>query len=152
VVAVDPLAELAALMAPGADVECEVAFIMERRPRWQAQGACVGQPLEVFFPERGQSSRQAIDLCRRCPVMLACRAWSLEQGTELVGVFGGWTGLQRRQAREGRSITEPGRKPGPDRQVAEHGSVTRYRQGCKCELCRAANRARRAAWEDRRAS
>lgn len=66
---------------------------------------CTSQP-SLFHPpddgyhDHGSRGRlrasDAVSLCRRCPVMLACRQWAREQRES--GVWGGETDEQRRRA------------------------------------------------------
>jgi hypothetical protein len=52
------------LMTPG-DIPDVDPF---QRPAWQRRGACRGEPLGRFFPERGASTREAKEVCRGCVV------------------------------------------------------------------------------------
>ena len=68
---------------------------------WQFAGACRRENPDVFFHpdrERGPSRRNrdnaAKAVCRRCPVLAACRAHAL-QVHEPYGVWGGLTEHQR---------------------------------------------------------
>jgi hypothetical protein len=59
------------LMAPGTGSE-EFPNIRDLfvRPAWMKQAACVGKPVELFFPRRGASATVARvrELCAGCPV------------------------------------------------------------------------------------
>jgi WhiB family redox-sensing transcriptional regulator len=69
-------------------------------PAWHARAACRTAPLDVnFFPERGEDSRPAVAICSGCPVIAACRAWAVAQGSELQGIWGGLSGNGRQQTR-----------------------------------------------------
>jgi WhiB family transcriptional regulator, redox-sensing transcriptional regulator len=46
--------------------------------------------------------QQAVKLCKTCPVIAECRAYSLE-ADELFGVWGGLTANQRRSIRRGKT-------------------------------------------------
>ena len=39
---------------------------------WTAQGSCATVDPEIFFPEKGGSTRAAKTVCMRCPVRLPC--------------------------------------------------------------------------------
>jgi len=69
---------------------------------WIWDAACSGMDTEIFFD--GQDFRRAIKICRRCPVMLQCRAWNDQcekktPGRRIEGVFGGETPKQRSHRR-----------------------------------------------------
>jgi WhiB family transcriptional regulator, redox-sensing transcriptional regulator len=73
----------------------------EDSSRWRQSAACRGHDPDLFFPvsEAGpslQQVRQARQVCRRCPVQLACLAWALEHSVS-DGVWGGITAGERRQ-------------------------------------------------------
>lgn len=119
----------------------EVDALLEEmlaRPAWQRDAACTREPVATFFPTRGQSSAPARVVCARCPVLAECRAWALEQGPELQGVWAGLSEQQRRQVNAGAPIP-------PLVVVAaasdRHGTVSCYRRGCRCQECRAAKAA-----------
>lgn len=66
---------------------------------WQLQGSCQGYPLELFYPEeRGQLLRtreeRAKRICRECPVIDACRKYSL-RAPEAFGIWGALTPRER---------------------------------------------------------
>ncbi|MFI0898105.1 WhiB family transcriptional regulator [Streptomyces sp. NPDC020983] len=72
-------------------------------PDWQLRAACRDEDPELFFPV-GTSGpallkiEEAKAVCRRCPVMDACRSWALETGQE-AGVWGGLSEDERRAVR-----------------------------------------------------
>ena len=70
-----------------------------RTPRqgWQANAACVGEDLDLFFGEKGNNNLdQAKAICRNCPAVYACLAANLD---EEHGVFGGCAPEERRAIR-----------------------------------------------------
>lgn len=74
---------------------------------WQARGACRGMDSAVFFHpdyERGvaRTTRDATakTLCRRCPVVQACRTHAL-QVREPYGVWGGLSEQDREEILHG---------------------------------------------------
>lgn len=78
------------------DIGDLLELITTGRPWWFRAGACRTAPLEVtFFPALGEDARPAKQVCDGCPVTAACRAWALEQGSRLHGVWGG-TSVQDR--------------------------------------------------------
>lgn len=52
---------------------------------------------DLYFPVEGRE-REAMKLCRGCPVRAACAEWAIEQ-PGLVGVWGGTTTATRARAR-----------------------------------------------------
>jgi WhiB family redox-sensing transcriptional regulator len=66
-----------------------------RRPAWQAQAACRGMGVEMFFPVPGEDVDTARAICARCGVRPECLAVALESGAP--GVWGGTTGKDRRK-------------------------------------------------------
>ncbi len=66
--------------------------------------ACNGQPPELFFPTKddGKALHAALAICRRCPVMAACREWAVPI-SDLYGVVGGTTFKERKRIRAARA-------------------------------------------------
>lgn len=66
---------------------------------WQNEAACIGSDPDLFFPERGESVREAKAICRGCPVRAEC----LEHGMgEKFGIWGGYSERERRAMRRSR--------------------------------------------------
>lgn len=64
------------------------------RGEWVTQAVCrQGDPDALFV--RGAEQRKAAAICRRCPVLMECRADALDNKVE----FGVWGGLTERQRR-----------------------------------------------------
>jgi WhiB family redox-sensing transcriptional regulator len=83
-------------------LEAELLELMTRRPAWWADAACRAAPAHVsWFPDResGPAAEAAKAICRRCLVLEECRGWALDQGSSLVGVFGGMTTADRKKLR-----------------------------------------------------
>lgn len=100
---------------------------------WTNQAACQGSDPDLWFPERGASTREALTTCRACPVRAECLAYALRWKIDW-GVWGGTTVHQRTIIRsQGRGLTRPRKLP------AAHGTTTRYARGCRCPDCREAN-------------
>jgi ferredoxin len=66
---------------------------------WMAKAACLNVDPEVFFPSKGQSTAEARSHCRTCPVVAECRAYALDIGASLYGVWGNTSEYQRLQMR-----------------------------------------------------
>jgi WhiB family transcriptional regulator, redox-sensing transcriptional regulator len=69
------------------------------RPAWMKQAACRGRA-ELYFPERGESTREAKELCQGCVVRQECLEYAVTGG-ELDGI---WGGLSTRGRRKQRSV------------------------------------------------
>lgn len=72
------------------------ALVLPVPPEWVADGLCAQTDPELFFPEKGASTRSARSVCAACPVRAACLEYALTNN-ELVGVWGG-TSVQERIA------------------------------------------------------
>lgn len=62
---------------------------------WQDDALCAQVGQEMFFPEKGGSTRDAKRICEGCDVKAQCLAYALESGQR----FGIWGGLSERQRR-----------------------------------------------------
>ena len=82
------------------DTSREVFF--PKPPKWQRQGACLGAHPDLFFPERGQSTKPAKEICKSCKVKEECLKFALD-GSEQFGVWGGMSERQRKRLRMGRA-------------------------------------------------
>jgi hypothetical protein len=51
------------------------------RSDWQAQAACRGVDVNIFFPGLGESTWAAKALCGTCPVAEPCRAYAMGDTT-----------------------------------------------------------------------
>lgn len=72
-------------------------------PRWQTQGLCRGVNPDLFFPERGASTREAKEVCKGCPVRPECLEYALKTGQKF-GIWGGLSERERRRIRRQRAI------------------------------------------------
>jgi WhiB family redox-sensing transcriptional regulator len=72
------------------------------RTDWRDDAACVTRAGQVdFFPERGESLREAKAVCAECPVRPECLEYAM-QWNHLSGVWGGLSERERRQLRRRR--------------------------------------------------
>ena len=76
---------------------------MTVRVNWQKVAACRDADPDLFFPigttgPALRQAREAIRICRTCPIQVRCLAWALERGVA-DGVWGGTTAEQRRAIR-----------------------------------------------------
>jgi len=69
---------------------------------WQDRANCLGVDPDLFFPERGASTREAKEVCRGCEVRQQCLDYALENG-EKFGIWGGLSERERRRLRRQRA-------------------------------------------------
>ena len=86
-------------------------------PEWMAGGLCAEVDPELWFPEKGGSTREAKQLCARCPVHPECLAYAIAH-RERHGVWGGTTERERRRMRRAPGTPAPDRRTGVIRQLA----------------------------------
>jgi WhiB family redox-sensing transcriptional regulator len=82
---------LLALLSPGEDQS------------WQARANCAGVDPELFFPQRGASTREAKAVCGGCVVREDCLEYALANG-EKFGIWGGLSERERRRVRRRRAL------------------------------------------------
>ena len=70
---------------------------------WQDRANCLGVNPDLFFPERGASTREAKEVCKGCVVREECLEYALANG-EKFGIWGGLSERERRRIRRQRSI------------------------------------------------
>ena len=71
-------------------------------PDWHDQANCLGVDPDLFFPERGASTREAKEVCRGCVVREDCLEFALQNG-EKFGIWGGLSERERRRIRRQRA-------------------------------------------------
>jgi len=69
---------------------------------WQDFSNCLGVDPDLFFPERGASTREAKEVCRGCVVRYDCLEYALANG-EKFGIWGGMSERERRRIRRARA-------------------------------------------------
>jgi WhiB family transcriptional regulator, redox-sensing transcriptional regulator len=70
---------------------------------WQDEANCLGVDPDLFFPERGASTREAKEVCRGCVVREDCLEFALTNG-EKFGIWGGMSERERRRIRRARAL------------------------------------------------
>ena len=70
---------------------------------WRDNAACKGMDVNMFYPERGKSPKEAVAVCAGCIVVKECLKYALDNNIK-VGVFGGTTEFHRRKLK--RNIKE----------------------------------------------
>jgi WhiB family redox-sensing transcriptional regulator len=73
------------------------------RLAWQDHANCKGANADLFFPERGASTRTAKAICRECQVRPECLEFAITTG-EKFGIWGGMSERERRRVRRERQI------------------------------------------------
>jgi len=71
--------------------------------RWQERANCYGVDPDLFFPERGASTREAKGVCAGCEVRADCLEYALDNG-EKFGIWGGLSERERRRLRRQRAL------------------------------------------------
>jgi len=70
---------------------------------WQRFANCLGVDPDLFFPERGASTREAKEVCRACVVRADCLEYAITNG-EKFGIWGGLSERERRRIRRARAM------------------------------------------------
>ena len=81
------------------------------RPKWQVDAACRGmmadpENKDLFYPERGSSTKEPKKICASCPVKKECLDYGLMKG-EKFGIWGGTSERERRKIRKERTKADP---------------------------------------------
>lgn len=76
---------------------------------WQVAANCLGVDPDLFFPERGASTREAKAVCKGCQVREDCLEFALTNG-EKFGIWGGLSERERRRIRRQRSLARAEQK------------------------------------------
>lgn len=74
--------------------ECIPGFF-DQDENWQARALCLQIDPEIFFPEKGGSTREPKKICASCEVRDDCLTYALEHDER----FGVWGGLSERERR-----------------------------------------------------
>lgn len=72
-----------------------LAGAITARP-WMVDALCLYVDPDLWFPDKGGSTREAKQVCRGCPVIAECLAYALERD-ERHGVWGGLSERERRR-------------------------------------------------------
>lgn len=70
---------------------------------WFKAANCLGVDPDLFFPERGELTSTAKEVCGACSVRLDCLEYALVNG-EKFGIWGGLSERERRRLRRERRI------------------------------------------------
>ena len=82
------------------DPPVSLGEIVGPRPAWEASAACKGMETERFFPPSWDdiAHAEARAICERCGVLQECLGYALADSL-CAGIWGGTTGMDRRQLR-----------------------------------------------------
>jgi WhiB family transcriptional regulator, redox-sensing transcriptional regulator len=80
-----------------------IDLIQPEEQIWQRQANCMGVDPDLFFPERGASTKEAKEVCRGCVVREDCLEYALANG-EKFGIWGGMSERERRRIRRRRAM------------------------------------------------
>ncbi len=69
---------------------------------WQQRANCRGVDPDLFYPERGASTREAKAVCGGCEVRFECLEYALDHA-EKFGIWGGLSERERRRLRRERT-------------------------------------------------
>lgn len=75
--------------------DVQASLSLAEPPDWTLAAVCASVDPEIFFPEKGGSTREAKRVCTGCPVRDECLQYALEMG-ERFGIFGGKSERERR--------------------------------------------------------
>ena len=78
---------------------------------WQDLANCRGADPNLFFPERGASTRTAKGICRECQVRAECLEFAIVS-SEKFGIWGMMSERERRKIRKERQIAASRREAG----------------------------------------
>ncbi len=70
---------------------------------WQDLANCRGADPDLFFPERGASTRTAKGICRECSVRPECLEFAIVS-SEKFGIWGAMSERERRKIRRQRAV------------------------------------------------
>jgi len=95
---------------------------------WRNDGLCAQVDPELWYPEKGGSTKDAKSVCLGCPVQTECLQYALDND-ERFGIWGGYSERERRALKRGERVT-PTLTNKPNRRENGHG----FR--CTCADCR----------------
>lgn len=93
---------------------------------WMEQANCQGLDPDLFFTERGESAKEAKEVCRGCTVRAECLEYALVNG-EHHGIWGGLSERERRKIRKHRNAQR--RIPPPAAPVAKIEEAIAHLEG-----------------------
>lgn len=69
---------------------------------WRSMAACLGMPIDRFFLKKGESSKEAKQICSTCPVNKEClsEAVRINPIYDTYGIYGGKSSRERNKLRK----------------------------------------------------
>lgn len=135
------------------------AILRPDRGSWQDDALCAEIGGDTWYPDKGQSPKDAKGICYECPVRTQCLQYALDHD-ERFGVWGGLSETERRKLAAGRP-----RRPQRTRHIpldpptwhpqcgTESGSKKHSREGeNSCAACKQASSEARRKRENVRAT
>lgn len=106
------------------------AALIQPEP-WVQDAACAETDPEIFFPEKGGSTREAKRVCRGCSVTAECLAFALRRN-ERYGIFGGKSERERRREIDGRPapLSPAARKKRVGEMLADGWGIPKIAAAC----------------------
>ena len=103
---------------------------MKTTPDWMSESLCRQKHGDIWFPPFETTTPEinyaiAKKVCNVCPVWSDCLSFGKK---EIYGVWGGLTPQERLPLQKDTTNN-----------LANHGTITRYRQGCICNACSGAH-------------
>jgi WhiB family transcriptional regulator, redox-sensing transcriptional regulator len=86
----------------GAPPMTDLLKILTEDRSWQSRANCMGVDPDLFFPERGASTKEAKEVCKGCVVRDECLEFALAN-SEKFGIWGGMSERERRRVRRSRA-------------------------------------------------
>ena len=83
-------------------MEQSIEELIGGMPSWTEEANCKGADADLFFPERGASTRKAKAVCRACTVQDQCLEYAVEN-SEKFGIWGGLSERERRRIKRQRA-------------------------------------------------
>jgi len=71
---------------------------------WQGDARCRGLALDLFFPERGETTKKVKGICEPCKVKTECLDYAIEN--ERFGIWGGMSEQERRGVRRKKELAK----------------------------------------------
>lgn len=90
-------------MSEATETTVTIDLDFEAEESWQLYANCLGVDPDLFFPERGASTKEAKAVCRACVVREDCLEYALEN-SEKFGIWGGLSERERRRLRRARAL------------------------------------------------
>lgn len=84
---------------------------------WTDSALCAEVDAELFFPEKGGSTKEAKRVCRACPVRAECLGYALKFPL-IKGIWGGLSEEERERLREEPGVSGTNLTPAQAREVA----------------------------------